>query len=105
MSTFPGGDSAKPSVLSFPNQRRLKLVPGASTTALNESLLGPWQGKLSNECDTIMLDNAMGETINQVDYHAGFPWPLIGGESKAAIELMHPCLDNSPVSSWHPSNA
>ncbi|HCO94135.1 MAG TPA: hypothetical protein DIU00_09320, partial [Phycisphaerales bacterium] len=41
-------------------------------------VLGPYGGKLNNEGEQIVLCNADGAVIDQVDYQLGFPWPTVG---------------------------
>jgi len=70
-------------------------------------IFGPYEGKLSNNGDRIVLYNADGEEMDKVDYQLGFPWPTVGDsvpESKPgeghSIQLVNPFLDNDLAGSW-----
>src|SRR4030043_609892 len=41
-------------------------------------VFGPYEDKLGNSADRIILYNAEGEEIDKVDYQLGFPWPTVG---------------------------
>jgi len=70
-------------------------------------LFGPFEGKLGNNGDRIVLYNADGEEMDKVDYQLGFPWPTVGdtvpdnkrGEGHS-IQLINPFLDNDLAGSW-----
>ncbi len=78
-------------------------------------IFGPYEGKLGNNGDRIVLYNADGEEMDKVDYQLGFPWPTVGDsvpESKPgtghSIQLIKPFLDNDLAGSWrsaHPTLA
>ncbi len=68
---------------------------------------GPFIGKLDNDGEDIELRNALGETIDRVDYGAGFPWPTVGntpsGQAEGngySIQLIHPELANDLGGHW-----
>jgi hypothetical protein len=70
-------------------------------------LFGPFEGKLSNEGETIELRNADGEQIDRVNYQLGFPWPTVGdpvAENQPgtgySIQLVNPFIDNDLAGSW-----
>ena len=62
--------------------------------------LGPWQGKLSNEGERIVLEDAAGKKIDEVDYGVNFPWPTAAQGEGPSMELIHPSLDNDLGGSW-----
>ncbi len=64
-------------------------------------------GVLSNEGDHLVLENALGEVIDEVAYQSTFPWPIAPqGEPVQAngdgvsMELLNPGLDNDLAGSW-----
>jgi len=70
-------------------------------------VFGPFNGKLGNNGDRIMLYNAYGEEIDKVDYQLGFPWPTVGEAvpynqpgTGHSIQLINPSLDNDLAGSW-----
>lgn len=72
-----------------------------------ELVFGPFEGKLSNEGETIRLRNADGDDVDTVDYRLGFPWPTVGDaipESQpgtgSSIQLVNPFIDNDLSGSW-----
>ncbi len=66
---------------------------------------GPWLGKLSNDGERVTLSNELGQTVDEVDYRVGFPWPISANGDGASMELLHPALDNDLGSSWRSSVA
>ncbi|HUF62661.1 MAG TPA: lamin tail domain-containing protein [Verrucomicrobiales bacterium] len=62
-------------------------------------------GRLSNEGERIVLRDALGEVVDEVNYQANFPWPtapqgaLVDGRG-VSMELLHPGLDNNLGGSW-----
>jgi hypothetical protein len=72
-----------------------------------ELVFGPFDGKLSNDGENVELCNADGDTIDQVDYQLGFPWPTVGDAvpdsqpgNGHSIQLMNPFFDNDLAGSW-----
>jgi len=70
-------------------------------------IFGPFEGKLGNNGDRIILYNADGEEIDKVDYQLGFPWPTVGDAvangqpgTGYSIQLINPFLDNDLAGSW-----
>lgn len=64
---------------------------------------GPFEGKLSNEGEDIILRDSTGKKIDQVDYDSDFPWPVAANGEGASMELIHPSLDNDLAGSWRSS--
>lgn len=64
---------------------------------------GQFRKKLSNEGETIILQNKLNLTVDSVSYSRSAPWPLIPGKGYS-IELIDPSLDNSSPSSWKVSD-
>jgi hypothetical protein len=69
----------------------------------HKTSFGPFEGKLSNEGERIVLYNAAGETIDEVDYDSDFPWPIAANGEGASMELLNPSLDNDLAGSWRSS--
>ena len=59
--------------------------------------------RLNNQGETIVLRDATGGRVDEVDYKLGFPWPTVGGDVGPSIELVHPSLNNSLGGNWRPS--
>jgi hypothetical protein len=70
-------------------------------------VLGPYGGKLNNDGEQIILCNADGTVMDQVDYQLGFPWPTVGDPASEnlpgtgySMQLVNPMLDNDLAGSW-----
>ncbi|MBN1124637.1 MAG: lamin tail domain-containing protein, partial [Sedimentisphaerales bacterium] len=67
-----------------------------------------FSGSLNNEGEKIELCDALGNTVDSVDYQLGFPWPTIGdavpdvvpGGTGHSIQLVHPAFDNNLAGCW-----
>ncbi|HRT22773.1 MAG TPA: lamin tail domain-containing protein [Anaerohalosphaeraceae bacterium] len=77
--------------------------PAAVAQKFGISAYGPWQGKLSNEGERIVLRNAEGRKIDEVNYGSNFPWPTAANGEGASMELINPYLDNDLGGSWRSS--
>ncbi len=81
------------------------LIIGENPAALRakfgtDGALGPWTGKLSNQGDRVILRDAAGQTVDEVEYQLGCPWPTVGDAPGYSIELINPGLDNNLGGSW-----
>ncbi len=65
--------------------------------------LGPYAGRLSNDGEQIVLLDAEGAVVDEVEFDAGFPWPYSANGEGSSMELIHPSLDNDLGGSWRPS--
>ena len=61
---------------------------------------GPYQGKLSNEGEEIILRDRQGRRVDSVDYGDHFPWPIVGDAPGPSIQLLNPALDNAQPGAW-----
>lgn len=68
-----------------------------------ENVLGPYDGRLSNDGERIVLRNASGRIEDEVNYGLAFPWPTASAGEGSSMELIHPSLDNDLGGSWRPS--
>ena len=50
--------------------------------------------------DQLTLEDALGQTQDEVNYKLGFPWPTVGDPAGNSIELIHPSLDHNLGGSW-----
>ena len=75
-----------------------------SLFALND-VLGPYNGRLSNDGERLDLENPAGESVDAVDYGIGFPWPSAARGGGASMELINPELDNDLGGSWRSSQS
>ena len=62
--------------------------------------LGPFDGRLANEGETLELLNAAGVIQDDVDYQLGFPWPTIGDIPGRSIQLSIPAFENELGGNW-----
>lgn len=84
------------------------LVVGENPEALRAKFgvtgtLGPWIGRLANDGESVVLRNAAGQVVDEVDYRLGFPWPTVGDAPGYSIELVNPAFDNNLGGSWRAS--
>ncbi|MCP4451482.1 MAG: hypothetical protein GY809_08475, partial [Planctomycetes bacterium] len=68
-------------------------------------VLGPFDGKLSNQGERVDLIDPEGQLADRVDYGAGFPWPTVGDPlsgtgSGASMQLIDATLDNDLGGAW-----
>ncbi len=63
-------------------------------------VVGPFDGRLSNEGEEIVLMISSSLVADTVDYKRGFPWPTVGGDGSTSIELIRPDCDNDLGGSW-----
>ncbi len=61
---------------------------------------GPFDGKLDNAGEHIMLKNAQGILIDEVNYSDDPPWPVEADGLGPSLELISPTADNSQPASW-----
>ena len=79
--------------------------PDVLMTRFGVSALGPFQGRLSRQGERIILKDAAGTVMDEVDYKGGFPWPTLTGERDQSIELVHTDFGNDLGAHWRPSLA
>ena len=68
-------------------------------------LLGPYEGRFSNEGEDVILRDQAGTIVDRVDYRIGFPWPLASAGRGSSMELIHPLLENDLGGSWRASGS
>ena len=64
--------------------------------------VGPWDGGLSSDGETVTLEDANGHKVDEVDYDSEFPWPIDADGEGASMALVNPDFDNDLGSSWRP---
>ena len=74
--------------------------PATIWTKWRVSALGPWTGLLADQGERIVLRDAAGAKVDEVNYRLGFPWPTVGEPPGYSIELINPALDNDLGGSW-----
>jgi hypothetical protein len=74
--------------------------PAELTSRYGVQSLGPFDGRLSNDGETIELVNAAGVLQDEVDYQLGFPWPTIGDIPGRSIQLINPAFANDVGGNW-----
>ena len=72
-----------------------------SCYGLNPSFsFGPYDGKLNNAGEHIILRNAANLIIDQVNYSDTVPWPTEPDGAGPSLELISPVADNSNPANW-----
>jgi VCBS repeat-containing protein len=77
--------------------------PATIASLYQKTALGPWDGSLNNEGEDVVLRNALGNKVDEVDYNLGFPWPSASAGDGPSMELINPNLDNDLGGSWRAS--
>jgi len=93
-------------VAEAPEQIHLKWSSGRVDLDPN-AVFGPYEGRLANEGERIVLCDATGQEVDEVDYGLGFPWPTVGSAldddvpgSGASMQLVNPAFDNNVPVNW-----
>ena len=95
---FPAGSTIAAGGYIVVSENQKKLL-----VKFHKTSLGPFEGKLSNDGEHIVLYNAAGDKIDEVDYGSDFPWPISANGEGASMELLNPSLDNDLAGSWRSS--
>ncbi len=77
--------------------------PTAFATKFAVTGYGPFEGKLSNDGEKIVLRDAGGNKVDEVDYDSDFPWPVAANGEGASMELINPAMDNDLAGNWRSS--
>ena len=93
--TIPGG-----TMLGSGQYLLISQHPGELSSRYAVSSLGPFEGRLSNDGETVELLNAAGVIQDEVDYQLGFPWPTIGDIPGRSIQLINPAFENDVGGNW-----
>jgi hypothetical protein len=67
------------------------------------SIVGSFSGGLSNQGDTIVLQDARGNPVDAVHYFDGGTWPSYADGGGSTLELRDADADNSVAESWSAS--
>ena len=97
--TFPEGTT-------LPAESWLVVAEDPDTLAESFGLLdalGPFEGRLSSDGERVVLRDATGILVDEVDFQARFPWPMNSTGRGSSMELIHPSLDNNLGGSWRAS--
>jgi hypothetical protein len=85
------------------------LIVAAEPTLLAEqypgiTILGPWDGSLSNSNERIRLLDARRNPADEVHYFDGGRWPGAADGGGSSLELRDPWSDNSRAEAWAASD-
>ena len=67
-------------------------------------IIGNFSGTLSNTTDRIVLEDAVGNPVDEVRYYTGGAWPEPPDGGGASLELRDPRADNTLGSAWAASD-
>ncbi len=70
---------------------------------IQEKTFGPYEGKLSNDGETVTLCNSSGQIIDQVKYTDELPWPRGADGYGFSLEKISSELPSNDVHSWRTS--
>jgi hypothetical protein len=68
------------------------------------TVIGPANGSLSNQADTVRLEDAVGNSVNEVSYFDGGRWDGRADGGGSSLELRNPGIDNSVPEAWAASD-
>lgn len=74
--------------------------PTALRNKYGVDALGPFEGKLNNDGDHLVLRNANAEAVDEVQYGLGFPWPTVGDAPERSLQLQNPTFENAWAGAW-----
>jgi hypothetical protein len=77
--------------------------PASFKTRYSTTPFGDYRGNLSNNGEGIELIDALGNTIDLVEYQTVAPWPVEPDGSGKSLSLTNPNADNSAGTSWRAS--
>jgi hypothetical protein len=77
--------------------------PSVLSSLMGAASLGPWEGSLSNDGETVTLRDSFGDKVDEVDYGTDFPWPTGAQGLGGSMELIHPGFDNDLGGHWRTS--
>ena len=108
--TFPAGTRLAAGgyliVAQNPEQVKAKWIT-LTLPAKASLVLGPFGGKLDNGSDSVILRDAAGEKVDEVNYQLGFPWPMVGepltgttAGTGGSMQLVNPAFDNDLGGCW-----
>jgi hypothetical protein len=108
--TFPAGTTlaAGGYLVVAQDREQLKAKFGTVRVALPDGLVfGPYGGALDGDGERVVLCDALGTVVDEVDYQLGFPWPTVGDSVPetspgrgSSLQLMNPRVDNDLGGSW-----
>ncbi len=95
-------------VIVAENPTHIRTKWGAGRFPLSSGLLfGPYGGKLGSDGDRVVLYDAAGQVVDEVEYQLGFPWPTVGDPvpetstgTGYSMQLTNPLFDNNLGGSW-----
>jgi len=108
--TFPVGSRLAPGehIIVAQNPDGIRAKWNVGRLGIPDRLIfGPYTGGLSSEGERVILCDAAGAIIDEVDYRLGFPWPTVGDAVPAdrpgtgrSLQLVNPLFDNDLGGSW-----
>ncbi|BDS05448.1 hypothetical protein NT6N_04880 [Oceaniferula spumae] len=106
--TLDGGiDYDFPSGTNIPAGGYLVIAKDASALLSKHpaiSVLGNYSGSLGNGGDVIRLEDANGNTADEVRYHDSGKWHSKADGGGSSLELRDPDADNASANAWAPSD-
>jgi hypothetical protein len=67
-------------------------------------IVGGFAGRLSRRSDRIVLEDAIGNVADAVEYHDDRPWPAFADGGGSSLELRDPDSDNARPEAWAASD-
>ncbi len=93
-------------VVQSPDHIRVKWASGRVAIP-SRLIFGPYGGALDADGERVVLCDAEGTVVDEVEYQLGFPWPTVGDAvpettpgSGHSLQLVNPQFDNNLGGSW-----
>lgn len=74
--------------------------PAAMQQHFRVAAFGPYSGQLSTDGDSLLLRDRTGQTVDELTYRIGFPWPTPNDDANQSIGLINAQLDNATPGFW-----
>ena len=98
--TFPPGTSMAPNSYLV-----IAANPALTSAAFpSATVIGPYEGNLSNSGEYFRLVDEWDNTADEVHYHTGGDWQELAAGQGSSLELRHPDMDNSKPTAWGASD-
>ena len=99
---FPSGSSIEPGgfLVVAGDAAALRAKHASVATAI----IGNFSGGLGNAGDTLRLEDALGNPVDELRYYDGGRWPALADGDGSSLELRDPHADNSNPQAWAASD-
>ena len=108
--TFPAGTklAADAYIIVAQDPAGIKAKWNSGRAGIPDRLIfGPYAGGLDSDGERVILRDAAGAVVDEVEYQLGFPWPTVGDPvpedrpgTGSSVQLVNPAFDNNLGGNW-----